>query len=404
MFHFLRIIPNVCIRFFSKHNNMFNWRNHLSRTTSSGRFIPEIDGLRFVAVLTVVLFHLVNHLNFKHLHPLSTNTFEESILMNWIAGGFNKGVELFFVISGFVLALPFVQQFRLQGTPVVLKDYYIRRLTRLEPPYILSLLLFFALNIITGHDSFGTLLPHFFASLFYVSNFIYPEHLPLINGVTWSLEVEVQFYLLAPFLCSVFIISDFRKRVAIFIAAILLFSGLNYVVKMPFFSLISYIQFFAVGLLMADIYSTQSVQRRSAWIEVAVAIAAACVFFTLGNTPAEKAFFPLLIIPVFYYTIFNTRLQAFLSRPWLTVIGGMCYSIYLLHLYIIVIATKFTALAIPVSWLVYVILQSVIVLPIILVASAFYFGIIEKPCMNKNWVHLLKQRIAKSLQRFFAWA
>ncbi|MBK8443797.1 MAG: acyltransferase [Sphingobacteriales bacterium] len=383
---------------------MFNWRNHLSRTTSSGRFIPEIDGLRFVAVLTVVLFHLVNHLNFKQLHPLGTDTFEENIVLNWVAGGFNKGVELFFAISGFVLALPFIQQFRQQGTPVILKDYYIRRLTRLEPPYILSLLLFFALNIITGHDSFGALLPHFFASLFYVSNFIYPEHLPLINGVTWSLEVEIQFYLLAPFLCNVFMISDFRKRMGILISAILFFSGFNYVVTMPFFSLIGYIQFFAVGLLMADLYSTQSVQRRSAWIEVAAAAAAAFVFFTLGNTPAEKAFFPILIIPIFYYTLFNIHLRTFLSRTWLTVIGGMCYSIYLLHLYIIIITTKFTALAIPVSWAAYVLLQSIMVLPIILVVGALYFIVIEKPCMNKNWVHLLKQRIAKSLQRFFAWA
>ena len=49
----------------------------------------------------------------------------------------------------------------------------------------------------------GTLLPHFFASLFYAHGLVYGSWSE-INAVTWSLEIEVQFYILAPLLCRVF--------------------------------------------------------------------------------------------------------------------------------------------------------------------------------------------------------
>ena len=54
----------------------------------------------------------------------------------------NYGVQLFFVISGFVLALPFASHYLCQTRAVSLRAYFLRRLTRLEPPYVLSMLLF----------------------------------------------------------------------------------------------------------------------------------------------------------------------------------------------------------------------------------------------------------------------
>lgn len=80
----------------------------LSRETSSGRFIPEMDGLRFVAIAMVVLYHLNGYLRTK------TTFYEHGPTMqrDWFCAaalvGFH-GVELFFVISGFILALPFAR-------------------------------------------------------------------------------------------------------------------------------------------------------------------------------------------------------------------------------------------------------------------------------------------------------
>jgi len=94
----------------------------LSRETTSGRFIPEMDGLRFAAIAMVVLFHLNGYLTAK-------TTFYEraSIAPGWlcrVALLGSHGVELFFVISGFILALPFAA-YHLAGAPVVSLRKYI---------------------------------------------------------------------------------------------------------------------------------------------------------------------------------------------------------------------------------------------------------------------------------------
>src|SRR5437667_40038 len=106
----------------------------LSRETSSGRFIPEMDGLRFVAIAMVVLFHLNGYLTAKAVSPQYAFTARSDWITQVALVGF-RGVELFFVISGFILGLPFAAH-HIAGAPrVSLSKYYLRRLTRLEPPY-----------------------------------------------------------------------------------------------------------------------------------------------------------------------------------------------------------------------------------------------------------------------------
>ena len=103
---------------------MLNFR----RVTTQNRFIPQIDGLRFVAISSVVLFHLYASLN--HGGAVQNPAFDPANV-----GVLSKrGVELFFVISGFILGVPFASSY-LRGAPKInLKQYFLRRLTRLEPP------------------------------------------------------------------------------------------------------------------------------------------------------------------------------------------------------------------------------------------------------------------------------
>ena len=83
-------------------------------------------------------------------------------------GGY--GVSIFFMISGFILSLPFAKA-HFNKNPgkknISLKRYYLRRLIRLEPPYIIALIIFFIGNVWVLHKySFDELLPHFFCLSF----------------------------------------------------------------------------------------------------------------------------------------------------------------------------------------------------------------------------------------------
>ncbi len=371
----------------------------LTRKTSGGRFIPEIDGLRFIAIFTVALMHSINHY-YNKLGPVDFQNFEfANNIIEIIQSNFNRGVELFFAISGFILALPFAKAHLLNKPKPELKKYFLRRLTRLEPPYVLTLILFFALNYFSHHNSFQELFSHFMASLFYVHNFIYPGTLPLINGVAWSLEIEVQFYILAPLLTYLFVIRNKWNRRAVILMIITLFSLLNFILEFETRSILGFMQYFMVGFLIADIYLDKdklnflNEQKFIGFIVGCVSLV--CIFIV--NESLEELILPLGIFLLFYACLFTPIWRRLASLKMFTVIGGMCYTIYLIHVYIIAIMDKIlvnvmgTHTSIP-----NFILHIVLVLFSILIISIIFFLLIEKPCMDKDWVKKLRTRLRVS--------
>ena len=226
----------------------------LRRITSSGRYLPEIDGLRFVAIFGVFLIHLRIYLANQAALPLATPVADDWLTR--LADHGHYGVQLFFAISGFILALPFAAH-HLKGKPKVsLRSYYLRRVTRLEPPYLVSMALLFGLLVLAGRSA-RELFPHLLASCLYVHNLVYGEG-SAINWVAWSLEIEVQFYLLAPLLGELF---RLRRRLvrrlaiaALGAAATLLVWGHKvYGYALPW-TVLHELQFFLVGFLLADVY------------------------------------------------------------------------------------------------------------------------------------------------------
>ena len=132
---------------------------------TSGSWIPQIDGLRFVAITSVLLFHILGQLSERTGHSIAIQP--RYHLLTQLVGNGDRGVLLFFVISGYILARPFLRQHRMGGKRVALGAYYLRRVTRLEPPYILALLIY-----TTAFVGFGVplqaMLPHLAASTFYL--------------------------------------------------------------------------------------------------------------------------------------------------------------------------------------------------------------------------------------------
>ncbi|WP_434152230.1 acyltransferase family protein (plasmid) [Methylocaldum gracile subsp. desertum] len=154
-------------------------------------YIPELDGLRGIAILAVMAFH--------------GNA-------PFLRGGF-IGVDVFFVLSGFLITSLLISEFDRFGT-ISFKNFYMRRVLRLAPALILLLLVFclasFALldTEIAKSNYVDALI-----SLTYLSNWAraFSIHPPDFLAHTWSLSIEEQFYVLWPLILSV-LLSGLRKR------------------------------------------------------------------------------------------------------------------------------------------------------------------------------------------------
>ena len=171
------------------------------RRTSSGRVIAAIDGLRSLAILAVIMHHLGGFVA-QRTPGLEFEAARQTVAYR-LTNVANSGVQLFFVISGFVLSLPFAEQLLANGKAVGLVHYLKRRVYRLHPPYLVNLVVLSMLMWCVKGEALSGMGPHLLASAFYLHNALY-RSMSTINGVAWSLEVEVQFCLLAPLLAMLY--------------------------------------------------------------------------------------------------------------------------------------------------------------------------------------------------------
>ncbi|MEI7732787.1 MAG: acyltransferase [Verrucomicrobiota bacterium] len=358
----------------------------LSRITSHGGFLPEIDGLRFVAIMSVIIYHLHDYWIKKPVVARYEEGLGRFIEVLALQGWF--GVQLFFVISGFILTLPFAAH-HLEGRPAVgIKSYFLRRLTRLEPTYLINLLLIFTLLIVVNHASFLGLLPNLGASAIYQHGLLFGT-MSTVNFVTWSLEVEVQFYILMPFFSLVFLVKTHWIRVLLLVPAMLFFAFVEKHKLVSGFCLLSHLQYFFAGILLADIYLTtlKNCQAALSWTwDFVAATSWILIVFILVRAEAFTLILPFLII-IAYVGAFRGRLMNRIFRsPWIVTIGGMCYTIYLYHFYIIsLIGHGINRFFYGCQPMVAFVAYSLIVIPAIIGIGAILFILFERPFMNKAW-------------------
>lgn len=172
------------------------------------RQVKGLDGLRGLAVIAVVLYHF-----FPALLP----------------GGY-LGVDLFFVLSGFLITSLLVREFRTAGT-ISLKDFWVRRFRRILPAAISVLVMCTALVAWIGGDLAVGLRQQFLGTLFFVNNWTqiatsqsyFADNEIQVFAHYWSLAVEEQFYVIWPLLITgIFLISRRKpRRLPILVAAVL---------------------------------------------------------------------------------------------------------------------------------------------------------------------------------------
>jgi peptidoglycan/LPS O-acetylase OafA/YrhL len=348
----------------------------LRRITTHGNWIPEIDGLRFVAIAATILSHILGESLYRGTLPPHT---QANVLAIIDRGG--RGVQLFFAISGFILAQPFLRQHLLNGPAVSLRAFFKRRLTRLEPPYILSLLIYAVAWEVRGGFT-SSIVQSLLAHISYLRNF---TQLASLNFVTWSLEVEVQFYVLAPLIGCLYFIRSTRLRRSLMVALIACSCVIGVAAtSKAAWNLPGQLQFFLVGFLLADLRAGGSEPTTSRWWDV-TSLFVWVAFFAIPRS-ASTVLLPALILLTFLGTFYGPTAQRIFRTRWIALTGGTCYSFYLMHMLVISLAFKFTQqLAIPSRFaLSYVFPAAVAVACVYLVCTAFYV-LVERPCMDPEW-------------------
>lgn len=364
--------------------------NNLARETTSGKFIPEIDGLRFVAILPVVIMHFFTQFK-ENARNIPNSPFFTFLNNMFELGG--TGVILFFSISGFILSKPFAEYY-LKGAPKPnLSKYFKRRLTRLEPPYLISLLILYLSISIYQNISLKTYLPNFLAGVFYLHYIIYGYWNP-INPVTWSLEVEVQFYILAPLLASAYIIKNPIFR-ALILSAIIIFwsfvfeANRSYIRSLHLYkTIVNYLPYFLIGFLFSAFIIGKTLNERKSILWDIIGFCALFAMFYLGSMP-QTVYRILLCIVIFllFFSSFRGKiLNYFLTRKIITMIGGMCYSIYLLHYPVLSVFVILFYKILPMKNFWYALfLYGILIIPFTLLISTLFYAFFEKPFMRKDW-------------------
>ena len=355
---------------------------------NKNNYKPEIDGLRAFAVISVLIYHLEKIL-------LSTQMF---------SGGF-LGVDIFFVISGYIISLIIFREIFIHKK-FNLISFYERRIRRLLPAllivilssFITSIIIFIPTDLIDFAESV-------FSSLFFVSNFyfyfsdtVYGADLsftkPLLH--TWSLSVEEQFYILFPLL-FLFLAKNFKNFFYISLLILIIFSILfaEYFNQnhrlINFYILPSRIWELCAGSLIAYIHSfpkkfnfllNYSNNISTNYISLfGILIITFSVFFFRNelNHPSYKTLFPVfgtcLIIYCINYkkNLINTVLK---FKP-LVYIGLISYSLYLWH-YPILSFVNYLDLYKEEK------ISLIFIITLIVLLSIFTFHFIEKPARNKK--------------------
>jgi peptidoglycan/LPS O-acetylase OafA/YrhL len=291
--------------------------------------LDSLDGLRAIAIAGVMLFHYTvrwtTPTHTPSLYPFNDALITVPAQYGWL------GVQLFFIISGFVITLTLQ---RCNG----MLEFAARRYSRLAPAMLFcSVATFLSMHVIPAAP-FDELPLWFVSSI----TFLDPQDLNMFTGSSafrsidtayWSLYVEVKFYLVAGLL---YFIS--RKRFVGSMCAILIIATILHVVRIPVLSGLSdraliplHLPWFIFGVGFYYVYKSEHWQR---WIAPFM-----CAVLCLGVLQlSDRANVPTWTIPLlpalFLAALRMEALRKVLAWRPLAIAGTASYSCYLLHQYI----------------------------------------------------------------------
>lgn len=379
--------------------------------------IESLDSLRGLASLSVVIHHILL------ATPLFFLTHEHHKVDEWIVNLFSKSplhmiwagheaVMLFFVLSGFVLALPF-----LSSRNSTYPKYLTKRFCRIYIPYIVSIgLSIFLFSLINpsnvdgmsanfnnqwGHEvSFFSLISYVLLLGFDTFN---------INGVTWSLVHEMRISIFFPFLMLFIAKFNWKKSLlygistslmlwsALMIAAFITDIGSIKFLLISFADTFYYTSFFIIGATLAkyrEIIITYTKQlsikvKSAAFILFVLLYNLEWISFGFGDLKFNESFVVSKLVTIiidfsiagsvvilFSLVLSSTRLNILLNKKSLINLGKISYSLYLVHIIVLLTTVHLLHNALPISLLL------CLVLVISVLAAIPFYMFVEKPSMQ----------------------
>ncbi len=282
------------------------------------RKFQELDSLRFVAVIAVLFLHFgTAFLLYNNQYSVSDDDFFRSLQI--IIG--SKGVPLFFSISGFLIVYLLKRN---DFNNFNFFEYLKRRLIRLYPPYILALLIFFIVQCFFSDKYFSELFLSLVTSFFYLHDIVY-NHWSYILPVAWSLEIEIQFYLLAPLILLISSrINSLLFTIIMYVSITIFF---NWYVFFDFRNVFWYLKFFLPGMIVAEVYVAGLLFKKKIWFYDIVFLISFFSFFSFSYTPYDS-----LILCFLLFSVFNLKyLKKIINNKVFNFIGQISFSVYLLH-------------------------------------------------------------------------
>ncbi len=302
------------------------------------RRLVEIDGLRAVAITLVVLFHYT-----KEFFP------EQRLFsFGW------SGVDLFFVISGFVLYYQVKRRYYKDSKTYYL-DYFRNRALRIIPAYYVSVI---ATILFFGRDKFLSPIFPLHLSFLYIFDYNIATS---VQPLYWTLAVEVQFYIFLIIVAPILTGKNGVKWLFSLIAV-----NLIYRMIFPFWHSASSnnglvlgnilpgrLSEFCYGMILAKIYLEKTVLmnklRKNLYIFITGILSFICIslcwyiWLKLGDAVLDNMIANIIYYPsiglgfslFFLLAITSRRLNKILSLKPVTFIGLISYSIYLWHVFIL---------------------------------------------------------------------
>lgn len=337
--------------------------------------IEQLTFTRFVAAFAIVIFHFG-----RDTLPFNFSIFQKTI------HALDIGVSYFFILSGFVIAIAYSRQNKIQ-----INKFYQLRIVRIFPAFLLSfvLTLLYLFYIGESIDKWNIV-----TQAFLVHAWI-KKYCLSINFPSWSLVVELFFYFSFPLLYNFLYQKISLKNTSIFVGIIWVLTQLvfiyiqlssNYDKDFKTWSLyypLLHLNQFVSGNLLAYFLLQIQPQKRNTFLFYPFVV---LVLLMLINSPIPNFYYhngflvPLFCLFIYFMAIDNSNITKIFQWPLFVLLGEISYGIYIYQfpIYRICNFTVFKILKLDLgSWLFYINFM------VLLLVSYLSFTFIEKPLVDK---------------------